>query len=483
MEHTWKNKKLYETLIEEKVINSGQLDRIVEDYKKITQDLNIINPHSSELYSLKSWNASEILALWKNAFETRQVGKSIDLYVNVPFCENEKKCSFCMYSSIHKHDAEKIGSYLKILLEMIRTYQPVFEHVKFNSLYFGGGTPNMLNANQMDELFSVLFDNFKLLNSQVEKTFENSPGLFSREKIDLLVKYGFNRVSFGVQSFEEDVLKNVKRDYYSPDYIKYIVGYCKKMNIRDVNVDLMLGLKGQTKEKFVKSLIRAFEAQPDTVTVYVYRHISKDLTDIEAKERYLISFFSDFVFPTLSEAYQISEDYGYFNTGNHLIECQHFVRKNRKKFVNRYRTQPFIQEKNSCLGLGAGSRSYINSPNYMLKYNMDIKSYSANSLQDTTFKGDELGPDAVMRVYAREELYRHRKINLTEFKRIFECDFTEKFRYELYCLQHLEKVKINGSILELELNNKVEFGMLLKFFYTKTDIDRYLNILSKRAKN
>ena len=153
------------------------------------------------------------------------------LYVHIPFCSHI--CAYCDFNKFF-YDEIQADQYIDALIQEIDEYKIK----KVSSIYVGGGTPTSLNLKQLEKLLIRL--------SQIENTsgsfaFEGNPENLTEEKIILLKKYGVNRVSLGVQSFNEKYLKLMKRKHTNQEVFN-VVNLLIKHDITDINLDLIYGL-------------------------------------------------------------------------------------------------------------------------------------------------------------------------------------------------------------------------------------------------
>lgn len=182
------------------------------------------------------------------------------LYVHVPFCR--RKCPYCDFYSITSPSL--IPAWLEAIHEEIIMYKDRFGG--FDSLYLGGGTPSLLDRQQLTTLITELFRHF-VFSTHTEITIEANPEDVTSEKIALIRDLGINRISLGVQSFDQEVLHYLKR--------RHLVGQTEKALelIRssgpfNLGVDLIYGLEGQSEESWERSLRRALEFQPEHLSCY-----------------------------------------------------------------------------------------------------------------------------------------------------------------------------------------------------------------------
>ncbi len=198
------------------------------------------------------------------------------LYVHVPFCL--KKCSYCTFYSLplsavqvrNKQfygDSDLISSYLSGVKREIALRNMEAPH-GVSSLFLGGGTPTVLSPNQLDRLLGEIHQHFVIQDKpNIEKTVEANPGTLDAEKLDVLKNYGINRISLGVQSYNDILLKKIGRIHTSKD-IDQAVSLVRRAGFSNLNLDLIFGLPGQIMEDWQDSLNRAVELSPQHLSIY-----------------------------------------------------------------------------------------------------------------------------------------------------------------------------------------------------------------------
>lgn len=186
-------------------------------------------------------------------FEKNEEEKDTEFsfYVHIPFCNNV--CICCPYNKFSTRSKILID-YLEALKTEIRNYakQDYVKNAKFVSGYFGGGTPTTLSPEQLEDLLSCLYTELNI-DENASITMETTPIDITEEKIEVLKKYNVNRISVGVQSLDDVLLKRIGRNYSAQkalDCIKML----KDNGIKHVCADLMWGLPGQTKEQWEETL-------------------------------------------------------------------------------------------------------------------------------------------------------------------------------------------------------------------------------------
>jgi len=158
------------------------------------------------------------------------------LYVHIPFCQYI--CHYCDFVKQVPKNSSMIDSYLIALKNEIEGYRNHFNQLE--TIYIGGGTPSMLDTVQLATLFDMLKD-----IKPIEYTIEVNPESYTEEKGLLFKAYGINRVSLGVQTFNQDLLKYLNRGHTN-EHVSFVVNHLKKIGIKHISVDLIYAIPGQT---------------------------------------------------------------------------------------------------------------------------------------------------------------------------------------------------------------------------------------------
>ncbi|MFZ3123391.1 MAG: radical SAM family heme chaperone HemW [Thermodesulfovibrionales bacterium] len=183
------------------------------------------------------------------------------LYIHIPFCI--KKCLYCDFLSV-PYDESLAKTYTDALCkELILKKNDAGE---LKTVYVGGGTPSILPEECFRQLFKCLKDNFKFSDSP-EITVEANPGTVDKSKIDTMLSLGVNRLSIGVQSFNDNELKTLGRIHTFEEALKAIEAI-KNSGINNFSIDLIYGIPGQTLDSWKKTLSKAVELSPAHISSY-----------------------------------------------------------------------------------------------------------------------------------------------------------------------------------------------------------------------
>ena len=195
---------------------------------------------------------------------------SVGVYVSVPFCR--AKCTYCNFAS-GVFGAERMDAYVERVGAEIGAAQERVAGLgvelpgRVDTVYLGGGTPSLLGAEQMRRLFAALRDEFEVMEG-AEITLECAPGQLSDETLEEMLRQGMNRVSFGVQSFVDAEARAVGRSHTREVCLQEIARM-RAAGVGNINVDLIVGLPGQTAESWRESVEVAMESGVPHVSVYM----------------------------------------------------------------------------------------------------------------------------------------------------------------------------------------------------------------------
>lgn len=335
----------------------------------------------------------------------------------------------------------------KEILEKTKEY-------KIESLFIGGGTPSYLNNENLKSLLNTI--NKLNFIENVEKTIECNPGTINKEKLEIILNGGINRISFGLQSTNNEILKKIGRIHTYEEFKEnYILA--RKIGFKNINIDMMFGLPNQSLNIWLESLKEVTELNPEHISSYsliieektpFYSLYNKDLLDLpsEEEERKMYELGRDFL-----------ESKGYYQ-----YEISNYAKENKECFHNK-----IYWECKEYIGLGVSSSSYINGKRIK---NIDSINEYINNINEN-------------KSVIEEELENTEKDNIEEFmfmglrmiKGIEEKEFEIRFKkkvdevYKEVIEKHIKNslvIRENGRIFltkkGIELSNIVMSDMILE---------------------
>ncbi|MGH9868962.1 MAG: coproporphyrinogen-III oxidase family protein [Candidatus Polarisedimenticolia bacterium] len=192
--------------------------------------------------------------------------RSLGLYLHVPFCR--KRCKFCYFKVYTDIDSARIRRYLRALEREVALLAacPAVAGRALQFVYFGGGTPSFISARDLMALVASVRASLPWDGAK-EITFECEPGTLTQPKLEAIRRIGVTRLSLGVESYDDGILKENGRAHLSAE-IDRVMPWIRSMSFDQLNIDLIAGMLGETDATWSHSVQRTIEASPDSVTIY-----------------------------------------------------------------------------------------------------------------------------------------------------------------------------------------------------------------------
>jgi coproporphyrinogen III oxidase-like Fe-S oxidoreductase len=209
--------------------------------------------------------SSSMQSVWKDYLKYKTDEDYLTLYINIPFCV--QKCKYCEYSSkVKPYGIE--DDYINKLEAQFAEATSILGNEPIKSVMFGGGSPSLLTAKQLEKIFSLIHMYWDVeISDKNEIGFEFHPIQLTDQHIDVLRKNGVNRLSMGVQTFNRDILQKENRLAVSKERVEYIYNKVKDF-AKIVNVDLLVGLYNQTPDDILNDVQDLLKIGVDIITIY-----------------------------------------------------------------------------------------------------------------------------------------------------------------------------------------------------------------------
>ncbi|MBS6679323.1 MAG: oxygen-independent coproporphyrinogen III oxidase [Clostridiales bacterium] len=353
--------------------------------------------------------------------------KDLGLYIHIPFCV--KKCAYCDFLS-WSGDKEQRVDYVRALEQEILSYKNFAEDYQVSTLYFGGGTPSVLEGELLERIMEAIRRTFQI-EEKPEVTLEMNPGTALKEKLELYKKLGINRLSMGIQSVKNENLKLLGRIHTYEDFLE---SYCmaREAGFDNLSGDLISSLPGQTLAEWKEELEILMETPLEHVSVY-------QLIIEEGTEFYKKYGECEELLPDEETSREI-----YLWTGKYLksrgfeqYEISNYAREGKQSAHNlRY------WERKDYLGLGLGGASMIR--NMRMSNTRDWDKYMAYCRDPGKIREEVevLEESGQMEEFMFLGLRKTRGISKKEFRRTFGKDI------DLVYEKTLEKYLKNGMLQE-----------------------------------
>ena len=377
----------------------------------------------------------------------------LSLYIHLPFCRSA--CYFCGCNVLYTSKSEKRLRYIDYLnMELDILSQHLDTSREVVQLHFGGGTPTFFSANELQEIITSIKSHFHNFSTDAEVSCEIDPRYFNEEQVKVLTDNGFNRISFGVQDFDEKVQKAVHR--IQPfNVVEKSVKLARQYGITSINIDLIYGLPYQSLETFSQTLQEALKLNPDRFAVFNYAHVPwlmKTMRKID-----------ETTLPHPSEKLKILKKTIDFltNHGYQMVGMDHFAKEGDELFQaidkgELHRNFQGYTTKGGTQLIGIGLTSIGNGERYYIQNFKDMKSYE-QSLENgrlPIFRGVKLSNDDYIRKDVIMELMSNFKLNIERFNLKHSINFFEYFSDEVKELQ----LFIDEEILSID-DKKIDISL------------------------
>ena len=240
----------------------------------LIRKLNQLGPRYTSYPTADRFSATFQISDYENTVKALRSAPQhlpLSLYIHIPFCASI--CYYCACNKVITKDRSKAEIYLEYLKREIAMQSTLYEGMKkVEQLHFGGGTPTYIDDQQMGNLLDTLHQHFEFAPDEVgEYSIEIDPRTVTPERIQLLRKQGFNRVSLGIQDFNPEVQKAVNRIQPEAETLA-VMQAARDAGFRSISVDLIYGLPKQTVETISQTLDQVISANPDRIAIYNYAH-------------------------------------------------------------------------------------------------------------------------------------------------------------------------------------------------------------------
>jgi oxygen-independent coproporphyrinogen-3 oxidase len=391
--------------------------------------------------------------------------RSLSLYIHIPFCS--QLCYYCGCNKIITRHQSKADTYLDFLAKEIVAQAPLFQDYTVEQLHLGGGTPTFLTAKQMARLIKLLEQHFNFTHT-TERGIEIDPRSLADNMLVDLKMLRFNRVSFGIQDFNDDVQIAVNRPQHA-DTVKRLITQARELGFQSINADMIYGLPLQTPESFKHTIEELIELSPDRVSVFNYAHLperfaaQRKIKDAELPNAHdKLTMFKNTLEQMTQAGYQFIGMDHFAKTHNELAVAQNAGKLHRN--FQGYTTH------GNCdlLGLGVSSISQIGTA--ILQNKKELKPYYhaiETQIGSAINKGMHLTQDDIIRADAIKQLICQFELNMHTFSAKYNLNFNDYFADALNALAPLindEMVTINNDVIRVTPRGNVFIRIICMCF-------------------
>lgn len=411
----------------------------------------------------------QIRNFWKRTVSLMKAGRApreIGIYIHWPYCPSQ--CNFCYCSMKVPSSKSEMSSYAAMLRSEMDALKDVFEGVSFNSIWIGGGTPTFISDEDLDALLRHLRSSFQI-EPGAQFYVESSPATLTPEKIRILIKHGVNRVTLGIQSMEDQVVSRVNRVGQTRRKIEEIWRHLSELPlIKDV--DLVMGLEGQTRLSFIEDLIWAIRSQSDVIHIYGFDPKPHTLFSMSGKK------FANEEWENLS---------GMMDVAERILKRARY--RQPVWIAGTDRLEPLEEKQDgslrkigaSVLGFGSSAKSHAFGGAWYQRRSIESEASPLNPASGYYFF--ESGLEDEMEHYAVRHLSRFHFISRPDFKRNFGKDILEEPRLarNLADLEETGVIRIRLDRIEWTSADLLTRQLVLRHLYSPRLVSALLTAYKK----
>ena len=373
--------------------------------------------------------------------------KDIGIYVHIPFCK--KKCNYCDFTS-HCNKDELIEEYIKWLTYEIQqvakgnkldSKEGLDELVNIKTIYIGGGTPSYIDSKYIKQIMNTITTNFNI-GKNPEITIEINPGTVNKQKLNDYKKSGINRISIGLQSTQNEILKLIGRIHTYEEFLK-TYNLVKEVGFENINVDLMIGIPNQTLEHTQTSIKEIIKLEPKHISVYSLILEEGTKLEEEVKHNKLKLPEEELERTMYWDVKQDLEEAGYMH-----YEISNFAKKG---YESKHNMDCWSQKE--YIGFGVAAHSYTNGVRYSNIEELEefIDNFKKDKLEDNIIFHEKQTHSSKIKEYMLLNLRKIKGVNIEEFIKKFNGNPKYIFKNELEKLENQGLIEVNENI---KLTNK-----------------------------
>jgi len=357
------------------------------------------------------------------------------IYIHIPFCK--QKCTYCDFAS-YPNEIGKAEGYFACLIKELCSRARELDGRRFDTVYFGGGTPSFVDAKLIGSIMNQIRKNFNLA-ADAEITIEINPGTLTKEKLAIYDTVGINRYSLGLQSADDDRLASLNRIHTAKDF-----RYCAQLlKDRNFSADVMIGLKDQANDEVKRTIDLAVASGAKHISVYA-------LTPEEGTP-----MFTTYLNGELPDEDQTADLYDFArsllkNYGFYRYEVSNFARSG---YESRHNMNYW--KRGEYIGLGVAASSFIDERRFTNTPNIDeyvhcLLHDKYAEISSEKVEGDDRKAEFIMLALRTAE-----GIKTERYNRLFGSDFLSDYKNEIadqkkYLDVSDERVKIKDEFLYVQ---------------------------------
>jgi len=440
-------------------------------------------PRYTSYPTAPQFNASYTAETLKKCIQrsnTEMIPSPLSLYIHIPYCDTI--CYYCACNKIITKDHTVSNEYLDLLEAEMHLLAPEFDPDReLEQLHLGGGTPTFLNDEEMIRLMGLIEENFNIAKD-CQMSIEIDPRKVSNETIQLLAGIGFNRISLGVQDFDEKVQQAVNR-VQSFELVQERLTTARALNIKSINMDLIYGLPFQTVETFKQTLQKVVQLRPDRLSIFNYAHLperfkpqrrinEQDLPSSAEKLKIL-----ELTMQMLQEA-----GYVYIGMDHFALEEDSMTRAQQEGTLQRNFQGYSTHGHTDLVALGVSSIGSICDSYSQNSSSMDEYREMVNAGQLPVVRGLVMTQEDLIRKQIINQLICHFYLDIPKLEEQWNIQFAHHFKAEIKQLEGMVKdglLSIDERSIQVALRGRLLIRNICMVFdsYLKDNVVKFSKVI------
>lgn len=371
--------------------------------------------------------------------------REIGIYIHIPFCKH--KCYYCDFIS-YANKENLVEKYINVLIKEIKDvaidnkldYENGRDDLfKVNTIYIGGGTPSFIESKYIVNIVNTVKTYFKI-SENAEITLEANPGTVNENKLEDYLKVGINRLSIGLQSTNDKLLKEIGRIHTYKEFLN-TYALARKVGFKNINADLMIGLPNQTVEDVEKSVNNLIDLRLEHISVYSLILEEGTVLEEQVKKGKIKLLEDEKEREMYWKVKKILEKNGYVH-----YEISNFAKMGYESLHNLD-----CWKQKEYIGFGVAAHSYTNNVRYSNIENLEeyIANYENDNIADNFIFHEKQTHNMKVKEYMMLGLRKLNGVCIQEFKEKFAANPIYVFKNELEKLVNENLLEIDGDYIKL----------------------------------
>lgn len=358
--------------------------------------------------------------------------KNLGIYVHIPFCR--QKCNYCDFYSV-KWDKQSEDRYVNAVIKEIESYKQLNLQYIVDTIYFGGGTPTIIQPSNISRIIQTIKGIFTVAATS-EISIEANPNTLTAENLTIYKDSGINRLSIGVQSLNDDILKNIGRIHDSNQALEAIE-LARSLGFENINADVMFNIPNQTVKDIVYALTQLAEKKVKHISFYSLK-LEKGTPMYQMEKNNTITMIDE------------EEERKMYYAGREEMKKYNLIQYEISNFaVQGYECKHNLKywHQNEYIGIGTAAHSFLDRKRYSNISDINIYCQNTDKCDFNRTTLEIMDNDALMFEYIMLNLRLTEGLNINKFNQIFLTDFNNYYKEEInYLIQNKLLVYENSSI-------------------------------------